>query len=169
MLIFLIGFMGSGKTHWGKQWSQAYEMPFVDMDNAIETTESKTITDIFALHGEAYFRDIEAKMLRSFSNQKNIIISCGGGTPCFHNNMEWMNEAGITVYLISPPEVILKRVTTQNDKRPLLKDMNPIELLAYIKQGIQTREKYYKQATITLIEADITEETFQQKILNSIA
>jgi shikimate kinase len=166
MLIFLVGFMGSGKTHWGKRWSQAYQIPFVDLDDAIETAEGKTIPDIFAVNGEAYFRDIETKILHGLSQQKNIIIACGGGTPCFHDNMQWMNKHGITIYVTAPAEVIMKRVMVQQDKRPLLKDMNPIELLAYIEQTIKIREPYYSQAKITLIEEDIDNETFQTEILN---
>jgi shikimate kinase len=166
MLIFLVGFMGSGKTHWGKRWSQAYQIPFVDLDDAIETAEGKTIPDIFAVNGEAYFRDIETKILHTLSQQKNIIIACGGGTPCFHDNMQWMNKHGITIYVTAPAEVIMKRVMVQQDKRPLLKDMNPIELLAYIEQTIKIREPYYSQAKITLIEEDIDNETFQTEILN---
>jgi shikimate kinase len=166
MLIFLVGFMGSGKTHWGKRWSQAYQIPFVDLDDAIETAEGKTIQDIFAVNGEAYFRDIETKILHTLSQQKNIIIACGGGTPCFHDNMQWMNKHGITIYVTAPAEVIMKRVMVQQDKRPLLKDMNPIELLAYIEQTIKIREPYYSQAKITLIEEDIDNETFQTEILN---
>lgn len=167
MLIFLVGFMGSGKTHWGKRWSEAYQIPFVDLDDAIELAEEKTVADIFTTNGEAYFRDIETETLRGFAEQKNIIIACGGGTPCFHDNMKWMNENGTTVYVTSPADVIMKRVIVQQDKRPLLRDMNPIELLAYIEQTINKREPYYKQAKLTLIEADITDETFQTKILKS--
>jgi shikimate kinase len=166
MLIFLVGFMGSGKTHWGKRWSQAYQIPFVDLDDAIEAAEGKTIPDIFATNGEAYFRDLETKKLRSFANKKNIIIACGGGTPCFHDNMQWMNKHGITIYVTAPATVIMKRVMVQQDKRPLLKDMNPVELLAYIEQTIQSREPYYSQAKITLVEEDIDNETFQTDILN---
>jgi shikimate kinase len=167
MLIFLVGFMGSGKTHWGKRWSEAYQIPFIDLDDAIELAEGKTVADIFATNGEAYFRDIETKTLRSLAEQKNIIIACGGGTPCFHDNMQWMNENGTTVYVTSPADVIMKRVIVEQDKRPLLRDMNPIELLAYIEQTINKRVPYYTQAKLTLIEADITDETFQTKILNS--
>ena len=167
MLIFLVGFMGSGKTHWGQRWSQAYRIPFIDLDDAIEAAEGKTIQDIFAVHGESYFRDIETKTLRDLSTQKNLLIACGGGTPCFHGNMQWMNEHGITIYVTAPADVIMMRVMTQQDKRPLLKDMNPIELLAYIEQTIQNREPYYSEAKITLVEADITTETFEKAIINS--
>jgi shikimate kinase len=162
MLIFLVGFMGSGKTHWGKRWSQAYEIPFVDLDDAIEVIEGKTIADIFAVNGEEYFRKVETETLQSYANHKNIIIASGGGTPCFHDNMQWMNEHGTTIYFTSPADVIMKRVITQQDKRPLLKDMTPIELLGYIEQTIKKREKYYLQAKITLVEADINIETFRQ-------
>ncbi|MBI3883539.1 MAG: shikimate kinase [Sphingobacteriales bacterium] len=162
MLIFLVGFMGTGKSHWGKIWSQANQIPFVDLDDAIETAEGKSVAAIFELNGEDYFRKLETATLRSFAHQKNIIISCGGGTPCFNNNMQWMNENGVTVFIATPAAIIAQRVMKEQEKRPLLKGLTPTQLLDFIEQKLLERAPFYSQAKITLIEAAITEETFLQ-------
>ena len=113
MTFFLVGFMGSGKTHWGKIWAVANGFTFIDLDEAIEITEGKLITTIFEDKGEEYFRTIEAAALRTCTGLSNTIIACGGGTPCFKENMQWMNEQGITIYLSSTATEILERVLKQ--------------------------------------------------------
>ncbi|UEG50190.1 shikimate kinase [Ferruginibacter lapsinanis] len=158
--IFLIGFMGTGKTHWGKIWSAAHNFSFIDLDEMIEKAEGKTVAEIFEQHGEDYFRLLETKMLRRLINKQHTIIACGGGTPCFHDNMEWMNKQGTTVYISSSSHDILKRVLAEQDKRPLLKKLNQAELLFFIEQKLKEREPFYSQATITLDAATINEETF---------
>lgn len=169
MLIFLVGFMGSGKTHWGKLWAEAHQFPFVDLDAEIELNEGKTVAAIFEKSGEFYFRDVEAKVLRSFEQQQHTIIACGGGTPCFHGNMQWMNEHGTTVYLSSPPADILERVLTEQHKRPLLKNLNQAEMLFFIEQKLKEREPFYTQAKITLPAAELDQSSFEQKILTQIS
>lgn len=104
--IFIIGFMGSGKTYWGKKWARQSGLAFFDLDEEIEKQEGKTIAAIFEEDGEDYFRKIEATALRAFTNNKNCLISCGGGTACFNNNMQWMNEHGATLYLFATPQYI---------------------------------------------------------------
>jgi shikimate kinase len=159
MKIFLIGFMGSGKTHWGKLWAVKSGMQFVDLDEVIEQQEKKTITEIFEQNGEAYFRDAETETLKTFSRRSNCIIACGGGTPCFNNNMKWMNENGTTVYLSATPNDILKRVITEQDKRPLIKDFSPGELTSFIELKLKEREPFYMQAKITLPVTGIDSDT----------
>lgn len=160
--IFLIGFMGSGKTHWGKIWASANNFSFIDLDELIENAEGKTVAEIFEQHSEEYFRLLETKMLRRLINKQNTIIACGGGTPCFHDNMQWMNEQGTTVYISSTPNDILKRVLTEQDKRPLLKKLNQAELLFFIEQKLKEREPFYTQAKIILDAASIDENSFVQ-------
>lgn len=160
MTFFLTGFMGSGKTHWGKRWAQAHHFTFIDLDEAIENEEGKLIADIFEQKGEKYFRKIEAAVLRSYAKLTNTIIACGGGTPCFHNNMEWMNEHGITIYLKTTPPEILKRVLLEQDKRPLLKEMNPAELLFFIEQKLKERAPFYDAAKQILLSENLAEQTF---------
>lgn len=159
-LIFLIGFMGTGKTHWGKIWAAAHNYTFIDLDEMIENAEGKTVAEIFEQHSEDYFRLLETKMLRRMVNKQKTIIACGGGTPCFHDNIQWMNEQGITVYIRSSSHDILKRVLAEQDKRPLLKKLNQAEVLFFIDQKLKEREPFYTQAAITLDAATINEATF---------
>ena len=161
MTFFLIGFMGSGKTHWGKIWASLYGFTFIDLDEVIEKKEGKSIADIFDIKGEPYFREVEAAALRSFDDLENTIIACGGGTPCFYQNMEWMNERGTTIYLYSTTQEILQRVLSEQDKRPLIKKMNEGELLFFIEQKLKERAEFYNAATTTIQSSEATEQTFK--------
>ncbi len=154
--IFLIGFMGSGKTHWGKLWAAKSGKQFFDLDEVIEQEEKKSVAEIFSQNGEAYFRNKEMQMLQTFATKQNCIIACGGGTPCFNNNMQWMNVNGTTVYLFATANEIFNRVITEQQKRPLIKDFSPQELLTFIENKLQEREIYYLQAKITLPVSAIT-------------
>jgi shikimate kinase len=154
--IFLIGFMGSGKTHWGKIWAAKSGLQFFDLDEVIEQEEKKSVAEIFSQKGEAYFRQREMEMLQTFGTKENCIIACGGGTPCFNNNMQWMNANGTTVYLLATAKEIFKRVITEQQKRPLIKDFSPQELLVFIENKLQEREIYYSQAKIILPVSAIT-------------
>jgi shikimate kinase len=164
--IFLVGFMGSGKTHWGRLWSEAYIFSFVDLDHAIEKENGKTIPKIFEEEGEDHFRKIETATLRSFTSAHNVIIACGGGTPCFHNNMHWMNENGITVYLRGTPQQLAERLIKEQQQRPLLHNVKEHELEDFIKRKLSERESFYNQAQIILDTKNITTETFKE-IINS--
>ncbi len=155
MKIFLIGFMGSGKTYWGRLWAEKSGLDFFDLDEIIETEQQKTIAEIFSEYGEDHFRELETITLRKFENKNNIIVATGGGTPCFNNNIAWMNENGTCVYLQSLPENILKRLEGEKEKRPLIKDRKEEELLFYITEKIKERELFYKQATIILNVDDL--------------
>lgn len=155
MKTFLIGFMGSGKTYYGKLWSELSGLIFYDLDDMIEEQNEKTITEIFAGEGEEHFRNLETAALITFGNSKNVIVATGGGTPCFNNNISWMNENGVTVYLQSSPKNILKRLEGEKGKRPLIKDRKKDELLFYITEKIKERESFYKQATIILNVDDL--------------
>ncbi len=107
--IFLIGFMGSGKTYWGKKWAELSGLEFFDIDEIVEENLGKTAAEIFAKDGEDHFRDLETTALNSFANKENAIVACGGGTPCYNDNITLMNESGISIYLKSSPEKILER------------------------------------------------------------
>lgn len=167
MLFFLIGFMGSGKSHWGKLWAAEYKLGFIDMDEEIEIKERKTVSEIFDSKGESYFRSIEAKMLRTYDKLGSSIIACGGGTPCFHDNMKWMNERGLTIYLSATPQQILRRLMKQQqqNQRPLISKLNQAELLFFIEKKMKERDPIYNQANIILDSFSITEHTFEEKIL----
>ncbi len=150
MKIFLIGFMGSGKTYWGNLWSQKSGLKFFDIDDMVEETQEKTIAEIFAQDGEDHFRDLETTALRSFADKENAIVASGGGTPCYNDNITWMNENGTSIYLQSSPENILKRLISETEKRPLIKDLSQEELLFYIREKIKEREFFYNEAKIIL-------------------
>ncbi|MEO6720030.1 MAG: shikimate kinase [Ferruginibacter sp.] len=158
--VFLVGFMGSGKTHWGRIWAANTRRSFIDLDEVIEKTAGKLIADIFETKGEDYFRKIEANALRTCATVSNTIIACGGGTPCFYDNMKWMNEHGITVYLSCTPMEVLKRVELEQEKRPLVKKLNRAELLFFIEQKLKERESYYTQAKFSVVSQQLKLESF---------
>lgn len=160
MIFFLIGFMGSGKTHWGKIWAAARGLTFIDLDEAIEIQEGKAVADIFEMKGEKYFRKLEAEVLRGCAGLQNTIVACGGGTPCFFDNMQWMNEHGTTIYLKTTSPEILERVLVEQDKRPLLKKMNRAELLFFIEQKLKERTPFYMSAKQILSSESLTGHTF---------
>jgi shikimate kinase len=153
--IFLIGFMGSGKNYWGNLWAEKTGYDFVDIDELIEREQEKSIAEIFAEDGEDHFRNLETIALRSLSNKSNIIIASGGGTPCFNDNISWMNENGTSVYLQSSPENILKRLVSEKEKRPLIKNLQDEELLFYITEKIKERDFFYSKAQIILKVDDL--------------
>lgn len=148
MRIYLIGFMGAGKTTVAKTLASHLKIPFVDLDAHIEHNLQMPITQIFDIQGETHFRQLETQTLKQLSQQDNIIISTGGGTPCFNQNMDFMLENGLTVYLKLPPKMLLSRLENAKSKRPLLRDKSPEQLLEYIESTLAEREKYYCRANI---------------------
>lgn len=160
--IFLIGFMGSGKSHWGKIWAERNQLSFIDLDELIEKDAGKSIAAIFESKGEDYFRLLESEALRKLEGFQNTIIACGGGTPCFYNNIDWMNQHGITIYIESTPVQILERVFAEKEKRPLLKKLNEAELLFFIEQKLKERQPHYSKATITVQSVSLHEEVLPE-------
>jgi len=150
MRIFLIGFMGTGKSHWGEIWASRHNLTFIDLDVEIEKKTGLSIEEIFEKKGEDFFRDVETNSLLGMEQFDNCIIACGGGTPCFKNNMDWMNENGITVLLNSTPSKILENIINDNKERPLLKKINKGELLFFIEMKLKERMDFYNKASIRL-------------------
>ena len=148
--IFLIGFMGSGKTYWGRIWAQKNQLTFYDLDEQIEKTMGETVANIFEKKGEDNFREMERYVLRKFDVKNNFLMACGGGTPCFFENLQWMNEQGTTIYLRASPSEILEKIMNETEERPLLKKLNSNELLFFIEQKLKEREPFYKQAKYIL-------------------
>jgi shikimate kinase len=145
--IFLIGYMGSGKTTVGKLLAKSLELQFIDLDLFIENRYRKSINAIFTEKEEAGFREIEQKCLHEVSQFENIVIATGGGAPCFFDNMTFMNQTGTTIYLKSSIEELTKRLNAGKEKRPLIKDKNKEELTAFISSNLEKREPFYNQAT----------------------
>ena len=150
MRIFLIGFMGTGKSYWGKIWANQHNLTFIDLDVEIEKKTGLSIEEIFEKKGEDIFRDVETDSLMEMEQYDNCIIACGGGTPCFKNNMDWMNENGITVLLNSTPSKIQENIINDNKERPLLKKINKAELLFFIEMKLKERMDFYNKASIRL-------------------
>jgi shikimate kinase len=151
MRIFLIGFMGSGKTHWGKQLAAHLMLPFFDLDECIIEQEKKTVAEIFSTHGEEYFRRKERTALEALSEtHPSMILSCGGGTPCFFNNIGFMKKNGTVVWLNTPVESLLKRLLNEKTHRPLIKDIPDEELKTYIIRKLNERRMYYEQADVVV-------------------
>lgn len=155
--IFLVGFMGSGKTHWGKIWAKKEGLTFYDLDTKIEKALGMSITGIFEKKGEEKFRELERYHLRKFETKKNFLLACGGGTPCFADNMEWMKSQGKVFYLKAEPEILLKQVMHETEKRPVIKKVNPSELLFFIQKKLKEREPYYSQADFIINVEELNE------------
>lgn len=144
--IILIGYMGSGKTTVGKALSKETGMMFYDLDWYIESRMRRSVSQIFAERGEEGFRQIEYNMLHEVAEFENVIISCGGGTPCFFDNMDYLNQQGDVVYLKATPETLYKHLLMAKVERPLLKGKTKEELLEFIKTQLSTREAFYNKA-----------------------
>ena len=162
---FLIGFMGSGKSHWGKIWSATTKLPFYDLDHRIEKAFKMTITEIFERKGEEKFREMERYHLRKFSSKKKFVLACGGGTPCFSDNMQWMKSEGTVIYLQASPEMIVERLIHETAHRPVIKDVKPTELLTFVKNKLKEREPFYMQADHVLDVKDLNELTLSGFLL----
>lgn len=148
--IIIIGYMGAGKTTVGKELSKDLGIQFYDLDWYIESRMRKTVAQIFAEKGEEGFRKVERNMLHEVAEFENVIISCGGGTPCFFDNMDYLNEQGETIYLKADPEVLYKHLLMGKVERPLLKNKTPEELIAFIREQLERREPFYSKAKYTL-------------------
>ncbi|HPW89981.1 MAG TPA: shikimate kinase [Paludibacteraceae bacterium] len=148
--IFLVGFMGCGKTATGKRLAEQIGWQLVDLDKFIENRYCKTIPQLFAEWGEEEFRLHERAALLEVSDYEQVVISTGGGAACFHNNMDDMNARGLTVYLYASPEELVERLSHAKVERPLLKGKTHEELALYIRELLEKREVSYKQAQLTI-------------------
>ena len=148
--IIIIGYMGAGKTTVGKALSKQLNMPFYDLDWYIESRMRKTVKEIFDERGEEGFRIIEHNLLHEVAEFEDVIISCGGGVPCFYDNMDYMNQKGDTVYLKATPEVLYGHLKMGKSVRPLLQNKTSEEVEEFIKEQLQVREPFYSKAKYTL-------------------
>ena len=148
--IVLVGYMGSGKTTVGKALSKETGMRFYDLDWYIENRMHTTVSKLFTERGEEAFRKIEYNMLHEVAEFEDVIISCGGGTPCFFDNMDYLNQQGDVVYLKASPDTLYKHLLMAKVERPLLKGKSPEELIAYITEHLKERAPFYEKARYTL-------------------
>ena len=148
MRIYLTGFMGSGKSTIGRDLSKKMQTEFLDLDDQIEKNYKTSIPLIFEKYDESAFRKLENEVLHQTINSKNVIIATGGGTPCFYDNMDWMNRHGLTVYIKMSPVLLTKRVLNAKKVRPLIRHKSEAEVLDFIKQKLPERELFYNKADI---------------------
>ena len=148
--IYLIGMPSSGKSTLGKELARNLGYSFTDMDKLIETREQKTISEIFSNQGEAHFRELEKKTLPGFQPDQSMVIATGGGVPCFHDNMQFIKNNGLSVFLNVELDDLAKRLyKAQGNNRPLLdKSQSEEAVIASIKKTYEERLPFYKQADI---------------------
>jgi shikimate kinase len=149
-IVYIIGFMGSGKTTVGKELAILLGWQFIDLDKKIEEHTGEKIPEIFSKHGEEFFRNAESGMLKSLILHKDTVISTGGGTPCQDGNMDLMTGTGLTIYLRLTPGQLKSRLSEATEERPLIKDVGEENLLPFIEKKLALREKWYNQAEITV-------------------
>lgn len=144
--IVLVGYMCVGKTTVGKALAKELGRTFYDLDWYIEERFRKKVPEIFAEEGEERFRDLEKRMLHEVAEFENIVLSCGGGTPCFFDNMDYMNQVAETIYLKASPDTICQHLAISKGERPLLKGKSKDELLGFVTEQLAARSKRYEQA-----------------------
>ncbi|HLN53708.1 MAG TPA: shikimate kinase [Lentimicrobium sp.] len=166
--VFLIGYMGSGKSTAGKKLANRLKFDFVDVDAAIEQMTGKPVAKIFSDEGEDQFRQLEHSIIKSLTARKNVVIATGGGAPCFFDNIQLMNSKGVTVYLKMAPGALAKRIIESKSERPLLKYVANEDLPAYINIHLQQREVYYKRAEIVVDGENLKIDELSQLVLKYI-
>lgn len=162
MRVFLIGFMGSGKTTIGKPLAAKLGYRFIDQDDILEERFGMTITEVFAKFGEPKFRETEHEVLNELCQLENIVVATGGGCPCFFDNMEMMNQHGISIYLKGDPKTLVHRLKDSHGTRPLIKDKTEQELIQYITDKLAERDQFYSRAKYTVQALNLkVEDIFQ--------
>ena len=162
--IFLIGFMGCGKTSWGKKLASGLGYDFIDLDHVLEAHAGMTIAEYFSAHGEEEFRKLESEILKTTKYPENAIVSTGGGLPCFFDHMDWMNSHGQTLYIQLSPKALASRLENPKTARPVLQGKKGDELVTFIEHKLAEREGYYLQATHTISGLDLSVEKLVEVI-----
>lgn len=158
MKIFLIGFMGSGKSTIGRKLAQSLQFDFVDLDKLIETNAGMSIAAYFKEHGEEQFRELERNVLQQTAYRENTVIATGGGAPCYYNSLDWMKSQGKVVYISMDPKALADRLKHSKTERPLIKDFSFEELVDFISVKLASRDVYYKKADFIVSGIDLTAE-----------
>ena len=165
MRIFLVGFMGAGKSVVGRRLAKSLNLSFYDLDEEIESHYKMSVSAIFQKYDEACFRKLETSVLESFSSKDNFVLSCGGGTPCFGENMAFMKSIGTTRYIKLPADELVGRISSSYHKRPLTEGKSDEELASYVDAMLKKREPFYSMAKITVDASETDKETLVEKIL----
>lgn len=168
MRIYLIGYMGAGKTTASKKLARLTGFDCYDLDELFEEKYKISIEGFFSKYDETLFRMLESKLLKETDKFHNTIIATGGGTPCFYDNMTWMNQNGLTVYLQMHPKSIFKRLILSKRKRPLVANKTPEDLLQYIKEHLRQRNIFYSQAKIIIKAESLNLEELHKSIVEHL-
>lgn len=152
---FLTGYMGSGKSTVGEKLAAKLKYDFIDLDKLIESDYKQSIPEIFATKGEKEFRAMEHNTLKRVIEKNNVVVACGGGTPCYYDNMELMSNNGVTVYIKMSVDALADRLTNAKEKRPLIENKTPAELRSFIKRQLEKREDIYHKAQYTVKGKDL--------------
>ncbi len=163
-LIFLVGFMGCGKTTWARKLAAKLECEHMDLDHVLEAKAGMTVPEYFAAHGEAAFRQMESEVLKTTEYPANAIISTGGGLPCFFDNMDWMNSHGKSIYVKLSPKTLGDRLENAKTVRPVLQGKKGDELVAFITEKLAEREGFYMRATNIVEGIDMSVEKLEAAI-----
>jgi shikimate kinase len=164
MKLFLIGLLGSGKSFLGREIARVAKLPFIDLDEVIEQQEGMKVSEIFAARGQAYFRIVEAAALRKQSEAAAFVMATGGGAPCFHESMTFINQAGTSVFLNTPVQEIIKRLgSVEKKQRPLLEHVPDEKIQQTLEEMLQNRLVFYQQAHITVNGSTTTAQEILQR------
>jgi shikimate kinase len=161
-IVFLIGFMGSGKTTLGRKLASRLGCMFMDLDHVLEAQEGITIAEYFTKFGEDAFRKLESEVLKQTPYPENVVVATGGGLPCFFDNMDWMNAHGKTIYIKLSPKTLADRLEHEKEERPLLREKHGEELVAFIAERLAVREGFYNQASIVTDGLSLTAEKVEK-------
>ncbi len=149
--------MGSGKSKLGKKVAKQLDVPFFDLDDEVEKKANQSVTTLFQEGGELFFRTLESNVLAELiASHESFVLSCGGGTPCFNDNMEQMNQSGKTVYLQIEPEILFGRLRNAKEKRPLIANLSDEELKRFIAESLEKRSADYLKAKVVASDSNLT-------------
>ncbi len=166
--VFLIGYMGSGKSTAGKKLAGRLKYDFIDVDAEIEKMTGKSVSQIFADEGEDQFRQVEHSIIKSLCSRKNVIVATGGGAPCFFDNIDLMNAGGVTVYLKMHPSSLAKRIIDSATERPLLKYVANEDLPLYVAEHLAKREFFYNKAKLTIQGENLKVDDLSQLVSSQV-
>jgi len=164
MRIFLIGFMGCGKSTFGRKLATQMGYDFIDLDQLFESMAGTSIAEYFKANGEEAFRQEESRILKSYDYPTNCVVATGGGAPCYFDNMDWINNNGLSVYIQMSPTALAQRLEKGKAKRPLLKGLNNAEIIDFIEHKLAERANYYERALITINGIDISIEQLRARL-----